>query len=141
MMRRAIVLLAAAMVALVLAAGVALAADITCTGGPCNGTKGDDFIYGSTTNDQINGKAGDDVMWGHEGNDLLVGDKGNDTLEAEFDDSPGAVDTIKGGKGTDQVFATDGNKDNINCGGGGNDTAYFDVGLDVVAQDCEMRNP
>jgi Ca2+-binding RTX toxin-like protein len=140
MMRRAIVLLAIVMVALGLAAGVALAADITCTGGPCNGTNGDDMITGSEFDDQIFGKNGNDVMWGMQGSDRLNGAKGNDTLEAEFEDSLGAVDTVQGGRGSDKVFAADGNVDNITCGRG-TDTAQFDAGLDVVSNDCEIRNP
>ena len=50
--------------ALLLASGVVLARSITCTGGPCNGTKRADQITGSAVADTINGRAGGDTIDG-----------------------------------------------------------------------------
>jgi hypothetical protein len=52
-MRRTLLLLSTMVVALLLAGGVALAANITCPGGPCTGTEQNDRITGSLLDDDI----------------------------------------------------------------------------------------
>lgn len=46
-MRRTVLLVAATVLALIIASGVALAATFTCTTNPCNGTSGPDTITGT----------------------------------------------------------------------------------------------
>ena len=61
-MRRTLLLLSTMVVALLLAGGVALAANITCPGGgPCTGTEQNDRITGSLLEDDIQALGGRDV--------------------------------------------------------------------------------
>jgi hypothetical protein len=55
-MRRALLLAVVGAVLVVAFAGVALAAVITCTGGPCFGTSEADVITGSAQADQISAR-------------------------------------------------------------------------------------
>ena len=61
-MRRIIVLLAAMAAMVVVYAGAALAANITCPGGPCVGTEQNDRITGSQVDDNIQALGGLDVV-------------------------------------------------------------------------------
>ena len=61
-MRRTILLLSTMMLALLLASGVALAANITCQGGPCVGTEQNDRITGSQLEDEIQALGGRDLV-------------------------------------------------------------------------------
>ena len=55
------------------------------------------------------------------------------------DDS--AVDAVSAGSGDDVIEAhEDAGKDAIDCGDG-IDSARFDAGVDVVADNCERRDP
>ena len=89
---RALPLLTLTGTSLVLAAGVALAANITCppqTGGvECVGTNNDD---------EITGTAKDDIIRGRRGNDLVDGGPDNDMIRGGPDD-----DTLRGGDGDDR---------------------------------------
>lgn len=82
MRRRAILLVASMAVALVLASGVALAANvIPCPGGLCEGTTGDDEMTGTSNTDSIYAKEGNDTLRGLEKFDDLRGGPGNDNLD------------------------------------------------------------
>ena len=59
-MRRTLLLLTTMVVALLLAGGVALAANIQCLGGPCTGTEQNDRITGSQVDDEIDALGGGD---------------------------------------------------------------------------------
>jgi Ca2+-binding RTX toxin-like protein len=116
------------------------------------GTGGNDVMFGSaggqrldgySGNDEIHAAAGDDTVIGSDGDDNLFGDEGNDHVEGRY-----GIDRVDGGAGadvlfgdidgctgsycepdTDALFARDGERDVVNCGGPG--SAQVD-GLDVV---------
>jgi Ca2+-binding RTX toxin-like protein len=151
-MRRTILLLTAMAVAVLLAAGLALAADVTC-GGYCEGTTGDDAMAGSASEDQMYGIGGDDTMYGTNGADSMWGDWHQvvDTGEPGSDAMNGGsgpdrlqgderTDTLNGGRGNDRIEAKDGELDHVNCGRGTKDVAFFDRGIDEV-RNCEIKNP
>lgn len=116
--------------------GTARTDDITGTDGP-------DSIDGFAGSDVIHGGGGDDYLIGSDGDDSVFGDAGNDQVEGRY-----GVDMVDGGPGTDQLygdingcaaycepdndllFAQDGERDNVYCGGPGK--AYVDE-FDVVA--------
>ncbi len=58
---------------LLVAAGVAVAATVTCTGGLCEGTKNPDQITGSPLDDYIVAKAGADAVDAGAGDDVVEG--------------------------------------------------------------------
>jgi RTX calcium-binding nonapeptide repeat (4 copies) len=99
--------------ALLLAAGVALAAPITCqVGVTCNGTSSDDTITGTTSNDTINGLGGNDTISALDGIDKINGGPNNDTMD--------------GGAGNDTYqFANFWGIDRISADSGGVDTLSF----------------
>ncbi len=72
-MRRAVLLVTAMVVALLLASGVAFAA-ITCGGGYCQGSNNYNKIYGTPGPDEIYGMGGGDTIYGKEGRDSIRGD-------------------------------------------------------------------
>ena len=119
------------------------------------GTTGNDFFTGSagadnfegdSGDDEIHGAGGSDDLYGGSGDDKMFGDAGNDKLQGAA-----GADTVDGGAGLDQIygdnascsvfcafdadtlFARDGEKDAVDCGGGA-DSAQVDQ-LDVVS-DC-----
>jgi Ca2+-binding RTX toxin-like protein len=103
-MRRTLLLLSTMGVALLLAGGVAWAANIQCPGGPCTGTEQNDSIRGSLVDDQINAlggidlvnaRSGDDEVNGGADGDQISGAEGGDFLNGDSGD-----DTINGGPGT-----------------------------------------
>ncbi len=125
-MRRLMVVLVVMGMALILASGIALAANIQCPnrdGGRCVGTLNDDVMVGSTKADDMSGRPGADTMTGRGGPDVMVGDEGaddvvggpgNDKLEGGID-----ADSLKGRKGNDRIFAArDRDSDSITCGPG-----------------------
>ncbi len=99
-----------------------------------NGGLGNDRLYGAAGNDELDGAAGDDVLDGSDGNDVLHGGTGADVL----DGGPGrdvliggpGRDTLVGGPAADTIYARDGERDVIDCGGGV-DTVYADT-VDVT---------
>ena len=95
-MRRALLLAVFGSMLLVGSAGVALAADVFCTGGPCEGTELDDFITGTAQSDQIFALGGFDVVFALAGQDELNGQNGSDALFGENNS-----DTYFGGGGSD----------------------------------------
>jgi serralysin len=110
------------------------------------GSAGADGFDGGGGGDEIHGAGGNDDVRGGGGNDRVFGDAGDDFVEGAND-----TDTVDGGPGTDQLygdiagcsvfcapdtdmlFARDGERDTVNCGGPG--TAQVDQ-LDIVGGGC-----
>jgi len=157
-MRRTVVLLAATILTLLLASGVALAVAKIGTDRPdfLMGTKGSDVLSGRGCTDWIEGRAGNDVIRGGPGNDhdlffsqaigMLDGGSGADVISGGrgrdllFDGPwPGdsAVDILEGGDGNDFLSAENrpAARDMVSCGGG-RDRAWVDR-KDIVSDDCE----
>lgn len=80
---------------------------------------GDDYIYGTDSQDLLFGGLGNDTINGNDGNDYLDGGAGNDSLSGGDGD-----DTLIGGAGNDNL-----------CGGIGADTYIFSKGhgQDVIS--------
>lgn len=97
---------------------------------------GDDWMYGSQSNDTLNGGAGNDFLKGADGNDELYGSDGNDN---EWGGK--GVDTLFGGSGDDFMFGGAGNDTLImgNKGdtnvllGGEDDNAFWALRKDIAA--------
>jgi Ca2+-binding RTX toxin-like protein len=90
--------------------------------------------------DELIGYRGPDTLLGFGGSDTLRGGRGDDLIEAtEESDNPGK-DTVRGSRGQDFILAVDGFKDTIYCGRGDGDEVFFDEGLDVIADNCELQN-
>jgi Ca2+-binding RTX toxin-like protein len=144
-------------VAMLMASGVALAATF-------DGTPGPDIFVGTDRPDDIRGRGGDDTLSGAGGGDRVRGDGGNDTLsgDAGADEVRGnsGNDDMSGGDGADLIRADEGGTDTVSAGAGndeidahddpgvdtidcgeGIDTVDFDAGVDVVADNCENRDP
>jgi Ca2+-binding RTX toxin-like protein len=130
-MRRIATGVALAALMLVLAAGVALAVLRVGDNGPNTlvGTTGDnegqDTLFGLGGGDELVGRSAADQLVGGSGPDRLEGNDGNDTLVGG-----GGQDRIFTGGGFDFVFAFDGNRDYVNCNGGGRYRIVFDRRLD-----------
>jgi hypothetical protein len=105
-MRRTILLLSAMMLALLLASGVAWAANITCLGGPCVGTEQNDRITGSLEDDVIQALGGRDHVTGRGGDDSVDGGRGGD----EITGGDGG-DSLIGGRGPDEIGGGPGTPD------------------------------
>jgi Ca2+-binding RTX toxin-like protein len=111
-MTKPALLFASAVIAVLLAGGVALAATISCPnrdGNLCVGTNDGDMMSGTDNADEMRGRdgpdsiagdAGNDDLYGGGGQDLLKGSKGKDTLVGglEYDD-------LRGGTGDDRFDA------------------------------------
>jgi Ca2+-binding RTX toxin-like protein len=111
-MRRPVLLVAATVLALIIASGVALAATFTCTTNPCNGTSGQDTITGTVNAETINGQAGNDGISARDGNDQINGGANNDTTN--------------GGNGNDTYkFANSWGADRISADSAGVDTLNY----------------
>src|SRR5918998_3076708 len=107
LMRRILVLLTTMVSGVLLASGVALAADVQCLGGPlglCVGTEERDRITGSEQNDQIVALGGADVVAALGGDDDVEGGAGADDISggvgADILAGGGGPDDIEGGPGT-----------------------------------------
>jgi Ca2+-binding RTX toxin-like protein len=112
-LKRAVILLAATLAALVLASGVALAATVACQAGPdCLGTKKADTLLGSAGDDDVFGRGGADTLKGRGGSDYLLGQGGRDTLLG----------------GTDGDYLMGGPGDDLLAGGDNGDQYYFGSG-------------
>jgi Ca2+-binding RTX toxin-like protein len=111
------------LVGVMLLGGVALAENIRGTFGPdtLKGTEQLDRIYGLANADTIRGLGGDDDCSGGGGADVVRCGAGNDRVDGGFGE-----DEVFGGRGNDTILAVDGQTDQVNCGPGGNDTAYVD---------------
>lgn len=121
-MRKSVLLLASAIVAVLVASGVAWAATIQCPsdGSKCEGTSGRDEIYGNDEDlvygDWILGRDGADKVYGRGGDDQtqevgggLFGGDGEDVVRGGdgFDDLFGGRDSdrLYGGRGPDNLEA------------------------------------
>jgi Ca2+-binding RTX toxin-like protein len=101
--------------------------DGSSAGDTLRGQADEDFLNGIQGSDTVNGRAGIDTVVGMEGNDILTGGSGGDDFDA--------------GPGDDTIKAADNEADNIACGGG-NDTVFFDQGIDILsAAACENKRP
>jgi Ca2+-binding RTX toxin-like protein len=97
---------------MVMCTGIAIAADrITCDGGPCYGTGGDDLIVGSANRDSIHARGGTDGVNAARGSDFVSGGRGNDNPGSSpnghnpayhLEGGPGR-DVVRGGLGEDAV--------------------------------------
>ncbi len=126
-MKRLTVLLSVGALLMTLAAGMALAATVSCqinvvclagaeTGdgqGPdaLTGTTGKDAMYGFTGNDLLSGDSGEDEMSGFTGNDFLSGMGGDDDLIGGA-----GADRLFGGPNDDFLYGGSG-VDRMNTGG------------------------
>ena len=128
-MRRSVLLLASLALAMLLASGVALAANL----------KGDEFdnvITGTQSRDTINPFSGNDTVYALGGNDDVRHSFGDDYIEGGAGN-----DTLRGGRGTDTIYGGPG-KDLIDCAyletraDDVGDTAYATRGEDTVV-DCK----
>jgi hypothetical protein len=134
-----------------------------------NGSTGDDFMDAMQDDDELFGNEGHDSMSGDafaapnndtstDGDDLLEGGPGFDDMTgyggadefsggangdfifAEESSENEGEDTVNSGGGNDFIQAIDQTKDTINCGKGKRDIAFFDKGIDTVANNCEFKN-
>jgi Ca2+-binding RTX toxin-like protein len=99
-MRKTVLVLASITLAVLLASGVALAANIKGDGNDnvLTGTKSRDTINPFGGNDTVYAKGGNDAVRHSYGNDKIFGGSGNDTLRGGFDN-----DEIWGGPGNDLI--------------------------------------
>jgi Ca2+-binding RTX toxin-like protein len=135
-LRKAVLLLASMALAVLLAGGIALAAEITCpnrSDDRCMGTTEDDTMTGTDERDKMRGFAGNDTLYGKGFRDFLVGHAGNDTLRGQEGD-----DALVGARQTLDYLATDsdrlfgGQDQDILIGGSGNDRVFGGPGNDTV---------
>src|ERR1051325_3633803 len=118
---RAVLLLLAVAMTLLIASGVAFALTVNCNGGKCRGTNDRDTMYGSNRRDNIHSLDGADLVRangdsdsvsGDGGKDRLSGGTGNDEVFGGDDDDLVAgnkgFDTLNAGKGDDRIEAVDG---------------------------------
>ena len=142
-MRRAVILLTAIAVAMVVGGGVALAKTINCNGGNCFGTnrpdsifgtnrhdaifakRGGDFVSGRGGADNLNGGDGDDRIFGGRGDDWIKGGRDADTVKGDLGN-----DRLTGGSGRNVIRAGDGMRDLIVCGANSRNHIFFDRRLD-----------
>jgi len=83
MRRRAVLLITAMAAVLVVACGVALAANISCKAGTtCFGTNKADTMTGTNQADDMRGRGGGDTIHGRDGDDKALGGDGNDDIYA-----------------------------------------------------------
>jgi Ca2+-binding RTX toxin-like protein len=119
-----------------LAAGAALAAQVTCPtgGGSCYGTSGNDFITGTNFADDIYGYAGNDTIHPGKGSDWVFPSTGDDRIVLPL--GSGGKDYVSGWDGDDHIDIWDlDHYDTANCGRG-NDTVHADS-PDSIRNDCE----
>jgi Ca2+-binding RTX toxin-like protein len=150
-MRRTMLLMASMMLALLVAAGVALAQDgvskvckTNCRGtdrddrlsgtskrNAITGRDGADQIEGNGAKDTLNGNLGADAIYGGNGEDKLYGGGNDDYVQAGIKN-----DYMSTGSGNDVIAAKDGFKDQIYCGSSF-DRIYVDR-IDVLFG-CEKK--
>jgi Ca2+-binding RTX toxin-like protein len=118
-----VLLCGALLVGVIVLSGVALAKDIrgTFKQDDLRGTNLRDRIYGLARADTLGARAGNDDCYGGSGFDVIRCGDGNDRIDGGFGE-----DELFGGRGNDTILAVDGQTDQVNCGPGGNDTAYVD---------------
>ena len=115
------------------------------------GNEGHDSMYGDAFaapnndtstdgDDHLEGGPGFDDMTGYGGADEFSGGANGDFIFAEESSENEGEDTVNSGGGNDFIQAIDQTKDTINCGKGKRDIAFFDKGIDTVANNCEFKN-
>jgi hypothetical protein len=150
-MKRTMLLIASMMLALLVAAGVALAQDgvTKVCNTNCHGTSRDDQLIGTPNPntikgrngaDQIEGNGAKDTLNGNLGADAVYGGNGEDKLYGGGNDDyvQGGIkkDYLGTGSGNDVVAAKDGFRDQISCGSNF-DRVYVDR-IDVL-HFCEKK--
>jgi Ca2+-binding RTX toxin-like protein len=150
-MKRTMLLIASIMLALLVAAGVALAQDgvSKICNSNCSGTDGDDQLSGTSkrnaiegrngadqiegngAKDTLNGNLGADAVYGGNGEDKVYGGGNDDYMQAGI-----KSDYIGTGSGNDVIAAKDGFRDQIYCGSN-YDRVYVDR-IDVLHR-CEKK--
>jgi Ca2+-binding RTX toxin-like protein len=120
-MRRTILLLAAMVLTVLVASGVALAVNKIGTDGP-------DTLRGTNGNDNLIGKGGNDRLFALDGRDNLVGGPGKDWLDTHPTEFRSGDKNLEGGTGNDIVF-----------GGRGSDTVLGEDGNDLLV-DGNLRD-
>jgi Ca2+-binding RTX toxin-like protein len=163
MQRRGVLLLTSIVVMVVVGAGVALAANISCAGGGkgCLGTNQADVITGSSdidiitaagSADTVNAAGSADEVYGDSGGDTLNGGNGNDYLEGGRGDNvargqAGDFDVVNVVDGDGNDFASGGDGENdvciIDVAAEDNGSAVIfggeDAGADDVSDSCDFR--
>ena len=94
------------------------------------GTRKGEYLAGGGFDDNISGMSGNDTLMGGAGDDRLDGGLGNDVLTGGS-----GADKIFGGLGSDTIYASDDERDVIDCGDG-RDRAVVDA-VDIV-KNCEV---
>jgi Ca2+-binding RTX toxin-like protein len=84
---------------------------------------GDDYLHGGRGHDLLGGTSDDDSNYVQRGVDRFYGDEGNDDIRVQGNAAAGdsAKDIVYCGPGTDEV--------------------WFDEGVDVVNDTCEIKHP
>jgi|SRR5215212_605518 hypothetical protein len=107
------------------------------------------LMSGTQIKDDPNAGSGDDVIYGEGGpDDVWIWDgvsRGRPVGPDEFYGGPGedwvisyaGENTISGGPGNDRIWAANGARDVIDCGGG-NDTVEYNQGVDKIGG-CERK--
>jgi Ca2+-binding RTX toxin-like protein len=153
-MRKRTFLLTVLVLALVLPAGVALAATINCNGGGCSGTNRADAMRGTGGFDRMAGRGGNDRMAGSGGGDIMLGEAGTDNINGGFGNdriNGGELgDTLVGGAARDRIVGASG-VDTISAGSnddfvdisGDNQTDSVDCGpgQDTLVTDLNEVDP
>ena len=130
--RRLALVLSTVVAAMLLASGVALAANVACVAGAsqCLGTGKNDAITGTDNlaGDVIDARAGDDVVKAADGSDTVLGRAGDDELHGDGvgDAANDQGDSLQGGGGADELWGDNG--DDALVGGGGPDIIHADFG-------------
>jgi Ca2+-binding RTX toxin-like protein len=118
MKRRAALLVTTMAVALMVASGVALAANINCKAGTmCFGTNKADTMTGTTGADDMRGRGGGDTLNARAGDDKAFGGNGQDDISTGQGNDP----FVGGGAGDDSL-----------SGGDGDDSYVFGRSLEVT---------
>ena len=132
-MRRTLLLLASMGLAMLLASGLALAANT-------RGDENDNVLTGTSSRDTINPFGGNDIVYALGGNDDVRHSYGNDYILGGSGD-----DTLRGGFGNDHIWGGPG-RDLIDCAylesrdkGEGWDVAHAVLGQDTVVDCKEVR--
>ena len=101
MLRRAILMLTLAAIAVLVVAPAAESKSVTCKSGQvCKGTNADDVIIGSTGNDNIRPMGGNDYVFANGGDDEVAHSYGDDRIFGGC-----GRDTVRGGFDRDRIYA------------------------------------
>jgi Ca2+-binding RTX toxin-like protein len=98
---------------------------------------GSDTLFGEGAHDSLSGGGGVNLYFGGPGPDRIVAN--TEATETGPQGAGAAGEEIHGGTGGDLIFANDGLKDIIDCGGGSD--AVANDPIDEVAANCEVHDP